>query len=64
MTRIAALLEHFHPKFKGAVSGAGLGAAVVAGAIALGLDLTEAEKDAIVFVVTTAVTYIVPSSSE
>lgn len=64
MTALLALLEHFHPKFKGAVSFAGLGVGVVAILVALGVDLNDAQKVVIENGFILLGTYIAPSPTE
>lgn len=64
MTFILALLEHFHPKFKGAVSFGGVGVGVVAVLLALGAQLTDAEKVLIENGFILLGTYIAPSPSD
>lgn len=64
MKLLVALLDHFHPKFKGGVSGAAVAAAVIALLVALGVSLTDAEKDIIIGVFTSLATYFAPPGAQ
>lgn len=60
MVKLVAALDHFHPKFKGTVKGGAAGAALIALAAAVGLELPAELQDLIVAAATLLGNYIAP----